>query len=417
MDAPNNRGRNGQYYDSASSGEPDAVGSTVSNDDLAAFQRYCQANIAAANNGISNPSSTRGTYDGLNSYAASPGDPDPVGSTASNDDIAALQRYLILSSMNSQANNIAAATNRISNPSSTHTYTGLNSYSVPRTVYSMPTTAVAPTTAGSCYALLQSGLYSAPNSRNVSYEPRNNQGLNSSGGVQSRGLSTGSSQLQNLSQSDTYSYSSLLPTYSYSTLPSAASTLPSTYSYSTLPNTSSYSTLPNAYSNSTLPNAYSYSTLPIYSYSTLPTYQYSTLPTYQCATLPAYSYSTLPTTTSPSRGNAELLMLLLTGQQARVSRNHEEVLEQYLETRSDMQILSSCIQDDCVPGLSGGVDMDKLSGGVDMDRLSSGVDMGKTRIEASHQFADSPVKLEKAKRKRKSAQGSESAKPSKKVTK
>lgn len=103
-------------------------------------------------------------------------------------------------------------------------------------------------------------------------------------------------------------------------------------------------------------------------------------------------------------------MLLLTGQQAQVSRNHEEVLEQYLETRSDMQILSSCIQDDCVPGLSGGVDMDKLSGGVDMDRLSSGVDMGKTRIEASHQFADSPVKLEKAKRKRKSAQGSESAK-------
>ena len=101
-------------------------------------------------------------------------------------------------------------------------------------------------------------------------------------------------------------------------------------------------------------------------------------------------------------------MLLLTGQQAQVSRNHEEVLEQYLETRSDMQILSSCIQDDCVPG---------LSGGVDMDRLSSGVDMGKTRIEASHQFADSPVKLEKTKRKRKSAQGSESAKPSKKVTK
>ena len=82
-----------------------------------------------------------------------------------------------------------------------------------------------------------------------------------------------------------------------------------------------------------------------------------------------------------------------------------------------MQTLSSCVQDDCVPGLSGGVDMGKLSGGVDMGNLSGGVDMGKTRIEASHQFVDSPVKLEKTKRKRKSAQDSESAKPSKKVTK
>ena len=362
MDMPNNGGRNGQYYDSASSGEPD--------DDLvAAFQRYYQANIAAAaNNGISNPSSTR-TFAGLNSYAASAGGPDAVGSTASttnaDEDLTAFERYLVLSSMNnSQANTIAAATNIISNVSSTRTYAGLNSYAaVPRTVYSLPTTpaVVAPTAASTYYALLQSGFYSVPNLTNFSYEPGNSQGLNSAGGVQSRGPSTGASQLQNLSQSDTYSYSSLLPTYSYSTLPSTASMLPSTYSYSTLPNTYQYSN--------------------------------STLPTYQYTTLPAYSYSSLSATTSSSGGNADLLMLLLAGQQGQVSRNQEEDLEQYLET------LPSFAQDDCVPG------------------LSSGVEMGKTGIEASHQCVVSPVKLENTKRKRKSTQGSETARPNKKVAK